>query len=105
MAGLVTWLGVPGAAARTRSIKVVNGNDSGSGSLRAAINGVDDDASDIFATPDMITVTGGPFTVTLNTPLPQITRPVVLDGGGLLTINDANVTPYQRCARPADRQR
>lgn len=75
------------------SFPVMNGTDSGSGSLRAAIQAVDNDTNDIFATPDTITVTGGPFTVTLNTPLPQITRPVVLDGGGSLTINAATAQP------------
>ena len=88
----MTWLGVPGVAS-AMLFPVTNGNDSGSGSLREAINGVDADTSDTFATPDTITVTGGPFTVTLSTPLPQITRPVVLDGAGSLTINAATAQP------------
>ena len=93
-AALVTCLGVPAVAGATpMSFSVTNGTDSGSGSLRAAIAAVDNDTNDIFATPDTITVTGGPFTVMLNTPLPQITRPVVLDGAGLLTINAANALP------------
>ena len=93
-AALAAYLGVPDVAGATpMSFPVMNGTDSGSGSLRAAIQAVDNDTNDIFATPDTITVTGGPFTVTLNTPLPQITRPVVLDGGGSLTINAATAQP------------
>ena len=93
-AALVTYLGVPGVAGATpMSFSVTNGSDAGSGSLRAAIEAVDNDTNDIFATPDTITVTGGPFTVMLNAPLPQITRPVVLDGAGSLTINAANAQP------------
>lgn len=70
---------------------VTNGDDSGSGSLRLAILGVDADALDSVASPDTIIVVGGPFTVTpTSMALPQITRPVVLDGTGSLTINDAS---------------
>jgi parallel beta-helix repeat protein len=87
VAALVTWSGAPGVALASQTFMVSNANDSGAGSLRAAIKGVDADSSDSGNSPDMITVTGGPFTVTPGTPLSQITRPVVLDGTGI-TIND-----------------
>ena len=85
----MTWFGVPGVALAAQ-FTVTNGDDSGSGSLRLAILGVDADALDSVASPDTIIVVGGPFTVTpTSMALPQITRPVVLDGTGSLTINDA----------------
>jgi len=60
--------------------EVVNTNDAGPGSLRDAINQVDNGA---FDTIDFKIPGSGPFTIApsqTNGPLPPITRPVLVDG-------------------------
>ncbi len=63
-----------------RTFVVTNTNDSGAGSLRQAILDVDAASS---GSPDTILFDipgAGPFTIAPATPLPDLTRPVILDG-------------------------
>ena len=86
---LAATFGMAGTAAATcGTFAVCTGADTGAGSLRAAIDAVNADGTDSGVSPDTITVSGGPFTITPLSPLPQIQRPVVLDGTGL-TIDDS----------------
>ena len=72
-------------AASASAQPVLNANDAGAGSLRAAIA-----AANVNSDVDAITVAipgAGPHTVTLASNLPAITQPVILDGGGRLVID------------------
>ena len=64
-------------------LAVTNTNDSGVGSLRQALEGANQNgapATIVFALQGT-----GPFTITLQSPLPQLTNPVTIDATGLET--------------------
>lgn len=79
VAGIVAMLAAGAAQATTQTITVTNTNDSGSGSLRDAINTANGDTGD---TINFNISTGtGPFTITLTTGLlPEITSSMTIVG-------------------------
>jgi hypothetical protein len=89
---------VPVAAAQAKTIKVTSRQDSGSGTLRAAITEVDADANDTSpAKADLITfasnVTGS---IDLLSPLPDITDSIDIHGPGArkLTISGKSIPSF-----------
>src|SRR5262245_24303465 len=73
------FIAAPPELTRAATLLVTNVNDSGAGSLRQAIL----TANGTLNIPDIINfnISGaGPHTITLLTPLPAITDPVVIDG-------------------------
>ncbi len=95
---VLTLLGGPGADAfasaffvtGVRTFYVTNNQDSGPGSLRQAI--LDADAAAANGAPSTITVAAGVASLTIDpqSPLPGITRVVLLDGRGLITVNNTS---------------
>jgi hypothetical protein len=85
---LLALFAAPAAWATTYTVS--NGNDSGPGSLRAAIESSNGDVG----AADTITVGASPITVTLQSLL-QITEPVVLEGLERLTIDDVSTLPEE----------
>jgi hypothetical protein len=65
---------------------VSNGNESGEGSLAAAIELINEEACEA----DKITVGGSPITVSMHSSLPQVTKSVVLEGLGRLAIKEVS---------------
>ena len=93
-----TGLGLVGAALLALSAApaawaapctVSNGNESGEGSLAAAIELINEEACEA----DKITVGASPITVSMHSSLPQFTKTVVLEGLGRLTIEDVSMPP------------
>ena len=95
---VLTLLGGPGAdafastffVASGRTFYVTNNQDSGPGSLRQAI--LDADAAAANGAPSTITVAAGVASLTIDpqSPLPGITGIVLLDGRGLITVNNTS---------------
>src|SRR5579859_999305 len=83
---LLTMLGAPAAAALANTYFVSNGNNSGPGSLGSAMIMANHNPG-----ADTITVAPGigQLTIVPQTPLPQMTDTLILNGGGLITINDS----------------
>ena len=94
----LTLLGGPGADAFASAFfvaggptfYVTNNQDSGPGSLRQAI--LDADAAAAKGAPSTITVAAGVASLTIDpqSPLPGITGVVLLDGRGLITVNNTS---------------
>lgn len=79
--GLVAWLcaaALCSLSAQAATFTVTNGNDSGSGSLRAAILAANADASGTTASPHIIAFSGV-AQVTLSSPLPVLNRPAYVN--------------------------
>jgi IPT/TIG domain len=93
-AGALAAALVPAAAAQAQTIQVTNLNDTGAGSLRAAITTADSDATS-SAAPDLITFQSGlSGSIELATPLPVITDSIDILGRGARTISlDASAIP------------
>ncbi len=93
---LLALLGAPAAAWAGQTYLVTSPSDSGSGSLRAAITSANANPG-TAAAPDTITLAPGAtvprFMIDLQSALPQITGPVILDGQGGITIIDPFTTP------------
>jgi hypothetical protein len=86
---------VPVAAAQAKTITVTSRQDSGSGTLRAAITEADNDANDTSpAKADLITFASGlSGSIDLQSPLPTVTDSIDLHGPGArrITINGKSV--------------
>ena len=67
-------------AARAATIPVTNTNDSGAGSLEAAINAANADSTRDGIIFNIPAPAGATVTIPLTSPLPAITQPVVVDG-------------------------
>ena len=95
---VLTLLGGPGADAFASAFfvaggptfYVTNNQDSGPGSLRQAI--LDADAAAVKGAPSTITVAAGVASLRIDpqSPLPGITGVVLLDGRGLITLNNTS---------------
>ena len=76
-------------AAWAATCTVENGEEAGPGSLTAAIESSNEEA----CPADKITIGASPVTVSMHSSLPQVTKSVVLEGLGRLTIDDVSTTP------------
>jgi len=84
---LLALLAAPAAWAATCTVE--NGDEAGPGSLTAAIESSNEEA----CPADEITIGASPVTVSMHSSLPQVTKSVVLEGLGRLTIDDVSTPP------------
>lgn len=93
--GLWLLVAAPGSAPAGLTpvvINVTNGNDSGPGSLRDAIQQANSFYSGHYGEQPVIRNATGHLTIILESPLPAIVYPTFFLGGAGITINGANIT-------------